>query len=247
MTSSRLPGKVLADVAGRPLLDHVVRRVQRARTIDLTVVATTERTTDDAVADFCGRRELPCFRGSEEDVLDRYYRAAVHFQAAVIIRLTADRPLLDPAVIDRVVEQFQAGDYDYVSNSVERSFPDGLDTEVFRRAALDRAWREASLKSEREHVTPYIWKNPGLFRLGQVKNGRDLSSLRWTVDLPQDLDFVRRVYESLGANRCFGMEEVLTLLQASPELGRINAGIGVNEGYIKSLREDGVFPREGRA
>ncbi len=146
--------------------------------------------------------------------------------------------MLDPAVIDRVIDTFNHGSYDYVSNTIEPTFPDGLDTEVFSLGALERAWREASLKSEREHVTPYIWKNPGRFRLGTVRQARDLSGLRWTVDEPADLEFARRVYERLGAASAFGMEEVLRLIEANPDLREVNAGFERNEGYQKSLRED---------
>ena len=245
MTSSRLPGKVMADLAGRPLLDHVVKRAQRAHRLDLVTVATSDRPTDDVVACFCVERNIPYFRGSEEDVLDRYYQAARSFSAEVIVRLTADCPLLDPKVIDRVVRFFQAGDYDYVSIGIERTYPEGLDTEVLRWSALERAWREACLKSEREHVTPYLWKQPALFRLGNVKHKQDLSCLRWTVDRPQDLEFVRRVYDYLGPDPTFGMEEVLALLRRHPELQTINAGIESNEGYTKSLREDAIIIPEG--
>ena len=165
MGSTRFPGKVMTDLAGRPLLDHVVKRAQQAHMLTLVRVATSDCPADDIIAQFCKEEEIPYFRGSEEDVLDRFYHAAEHFSADVIVRLTADCPLLDPEIIDRVVKFFQSGEYDYVSNTrIEPTYPDGLDTEVFRYSALERAWREACLRSEREHVTPYIWKQPTLFR-----------------------------------------------------------------------------------
>lgn len=240
MTSTRLPRKVLSDIGGKPMLYHVVSRARRAQTLDLVAVATSEGQADDGVAHFCAESNIPCFRGSEDDVLDRYYRAARQYEAEVVVRLTADCPLLDPAVIDKVIQIFFAGDYDYVSNTLETTYPDGLDIEVFGRQALERAWREARLKSEREHVTPYIRKHPELFHLENVRYPEDLSALRWTVDEPQDLELVRAVYSHFGLLP-FGMLEVLDFLSKNPELGKLNASIGRNEGYQKSLHEDALI------
>ncbi len=238
MSSTRLPGKVLADLGGRPLLARVVERARGAGSLDVVAVATTDRPADDRVAELCRAEGIPFFRGSEDDVLDRYRGAAREFEADVIVRLTADCPLLDPAVIDRVVRAFLAGDCDYASNTIEPTYPDGLDTEVFSRSALETAWSDAKLKSEREHVTPYIWKNPGRFRLLSVKNDQDLSGLRWTVDEPQDLELVRRIYEVFSAAPGFGMKDILEAFRRHPEWKNINAGFERNEGYQKSLRED---------
>jgi spore coat polysaccharide biosynthesis protein SpsF len=238
MTSTRLPGKIMADIAGEPLLAHVVRRAQLARGLSMVVVATTDQSTDHVVVTFCRDMGIPCFRGSEDDVLDRYYRAAVHFEADVIVRLTADCPLLDPKVIDKVVDEFYSGDYDYVSNTIEPTYPDGLDTEVFGRTALQRAWETACLKSEREHVTPFIWKQPAMFNLANVKNDRDLSQMRWTVDEPEDLEFIRSIYHCMGSKPFWGMEETVALLHEHPELSGINASFRRNEGYIKSVQAD---------
>lgn len=240
MSSTRLPGKVLADVGGKPMLWYVVGRAQAARNLNQVVVATSNMADDDAIERFCTERAIEFFRGSQNDVLDRYYQAARYFQAEIVVRLTADCPLLDPGVIDKVVSAFEDGNFDYVSNSVNRSYPDGLDTEVFSGAALERAWREARLNSEREHVTPYIWTHPELFRLGNVRHSEDLSHLRWTVDEPEDLMFVRALYHSLGALPS-GMAETIQLLKEHPELAGINQGFETNEGYEKSLREDAEF------
>ena len=241
MASTRLPGKVMLEVAGTPLLGHVVRQARQARGLDLTVVATSDQPVNDVISCYCTEAGVPCFRGSEADVLDRYFQAAKHFGAEVVVRLTADCPLLDPAVIDRVVEVFRTGDCDYASNTLEPTYPDGLDTEVFGLGALARAWREAHLKSEREHVTPYIWKHPEMFRLASVKREPSLSGLRWTVDEPVDLEFVRRIYSHLGSRPVFGMAEVLAVLRKYPELSAINARLERNEGYQKSLGEDAVI------
>jgi len=156
MGSSRFPGKTLADLAGRPMLSRVVERVSQSRAIDKVVVATSIAVGDDPIAEFCAKEGVLCFRGSEDDVLDRFYRAAKEHGADVVVRITADCPLIDAAVIDRVVERFQSGDCDYASNVLHYTYPDGLDTEVFSMAALAEAWREAKKPSEREHVTPYL-------------------------------------------------------------------------------------------
>lgn len=236
MSSSRLPGKVLADIHGKPMIGRVIERVRAAQTLDQIVVATTTGQEDDPLATLCSQIDVPVFRGSQADVLDRYYQAARQFNGEVIVRLTGDCPLIDPNVIDEVVRAFHNQNYDYVSNTLKVTYPDGLDTEVFSFAALHRAWQDARLTSEREHVTPYIYKHPELFRLGNVLNETDLSHLRWTVDELADLELVRTLYALLPVN--FRMQDVVSLLQAQPDLIQINAGIGRNEGYAKSLRED---------
>jgi spore coat polysaccharide biosynthesis protein SpsF len=237
MSSSRLPGKVLKDIAGQPMLLHVIRRAKQASSIDLVAVITSTHKDDDPIGILCKENGIPCFRGSLDDVLDRYYQAAIYFQADIVVRLTADCPLLDPKIIDKVVQAFHKGAFDYVSNTLECTYPDGLDTEIFRFGALERAWKEAGLKSEREHVTAYIYKHPELFRLGSVKQEPDLSSLRWTVDTPQDLDFVRIIY-NLIKDVDFGMHEILKLRKTHPEVLKLNSGQQRNEGYLRSLQED---------
>lgn len=237
MESTRLPGKVLADVEGSPMLRRVVDRALCASALEGVVVATSTQSADDEIARFCERAGFGLFRGSCDDVLDRYHSAARTANADVVVRLTADCPLLDPAVIDRVVGEFHDGGFDYVSNVLTPTYPDGLDVEVFSVECLDSAWRDAGLSSEREHVTAYIVKHLELFRLGCVRNDVDLSQLRWTVDTPADLEFVRAVYRACGPEP-FGVSEVLALLNDRPELCEINAGIARNEGYERSLRED---------
>jgi spore coat polysaccharide biosynthesis protein SpsF len=238
MSSSRLPGKVLLDIAGRPMLLHVVQRAKRVKSIHLVAVITSTGEDDDAIERLCTENSIACFRGSLDDVLDRYYQAAGYFRAEVVVRLTADCPLLDPHLIDNVVQFFHQGGFDYVSNALECTFPDGLDTEIFRFAALERAWKEARLKSEREHVTAYIYKHPELFRLGSVKQEEDLSAWRWTVDTSQDLEFVRTVY-SFFPDTDFGMMDILDVMREHPKITEINSGQQRNEGYQKSLQEDG--------
>ena len=241
MASTRLPGKVLAKIAGRPMLWHVVNRVRMARSIDQVVVATSTKFTDNVIAQFCANHHIECFRGSETDVLDRFYGAARHFGAKTVVRITADCPLIDPQVIDTVVGTFCAGEFDYVTNTLRYTYPDGLDTEVYSLAALETAWQEACLPSEREHVTSYL-RNSGRFRVGGVENAIDLSArhLRWTVDEQVDLEFVRAVYRHLWSKQheVFYLDDILQLLEREPNLVKINQGLARNEGYYKSLTSE---------
>jgi len=242
MGSSRLPGKTLMDLAGRPLLGHLVDRARRIPGLDAVVIATTDRPADRAILNFAAAEGLPVYAGSEDDVLDRFHQAAERFGVSVVVRITPDCPLLDPAVAGLVLARFldARGSLDYASNTQPPTFPDGQDTEAFSAAALARAWREARLPSEREHVTPYIWKHPERFRLANVRHAEDLSALRWTVDEAADLDFVRAVYARLGDARAAGLGEVLALLRREPALREINRSLTRNEGYAKSLRADGA-------
>jgi len=235
MGSSRLPGKTIADVAGRPLLWHVVERVGCARRVDKVVVATTDQPSDDVIAAFCDVERIPCVRGSETDVLDRFYKTAQANGADIVVRITADCPLIDPTVIDKVIARFQVGDCDYVSNALRYTYPDGLDAEAFSFFALERAWREAKKPSEREHVTPYLRTEK--FRTANVESESPvpLGRYRWTVDYPADLEFVRRIYEAFSGNNHFGYQDIFHLLKERPELATIQAETITNEGYYKSL------------
>lgn len=239
LTSTRLPGKVLSDICGEPMLMRQIARIRGARRLDGIVVATSDHPSDDRLAEFCREHRIDSHRGSLDDVLDRFRGAARAFGGEIIVRLTGDCPLVDPAVIDRVVGAFEESDCDYASNILRPTFPDGLDVEVMSSTALDTAWRSASLPSEREHVTPYIYKHPEIFRLLGIEHARDLSSLRWTVDTAADLAFVREVFAALlPRGPAFDMEAVLTLLAARPELASLNAGVVRNEGYQRSLERD---------
>ena len=241
--STRLPGKVLADIAGQPMLWHVIQRLRRATALDDIWVATSAQAGDDALAAYCAAQGFAVFRGSEEDVLDRYYQAARTAGADIVVRITADCPLLDPAVVDKVVRAFDPACHDYVANVFRYTYPDGLDTEVFSFAALERAWREAVPGPEREHVT-VLMRTSGRFRTGpNVEHTTDLSrrQLRWTVDTPTDLAFVRRVFAAFG-DRPFGLEEVLGLLEKNPTLMQMNESSIRNEGYYLSLAKEPPLP-----
>ena len=239
MASTRLPGKSLMDIAGKPLFEHVADRVRVSRSIRSVVLATTTEASDDPLAELGLRLGLGVYRGASKDVLDRYYRAAKSFDAQVVVRVTADDPFKDPEVIDYVIEQFFAGALtDYASNTIERTYPEGLDIEMFSFRALERAWKEATLNSDREHVTPYMWRNPQLFRIVSVKSERDYSQLRWTIDYEQDLVFARAVYARLYHQPIFVMEDILQLLEREPGLQAINSGIRRNDGWLRSLEQD---------
>jgi spore coat polysaccharide biosynthesis protein SpsF len=241
MGSSRLPGKTLADIGGRPMLGRLVDRARLIPGVEVVVIATTVEPADKAILDFAKAEGLPASAGSEQDVLDRVYRAVTRFGVSVIVRVTPDCPMLDPEISGRVLGEFcrHKGAVDYVSNVHPPTFPDGLDTEVLSREAVEVAWREARLESDREHVTSFIWRQPERFRLANVANAQDLSALRWTVDTAADLEFVRAVYAALGGGgRVFGMDDVLGLLDSRPDLRALNAGQRRNEGFEKSLAAD---------
>ena len=238
MGSSRLPGKVLMPLAGRPVLAHVVDRLALCETIHHTVVATSTDPADDAIAAWCARAGVACFRGSLHDVLDRYHQAALAHRADAIVRITADCPAIDPAIVDEVVAGFIAGGFEFYSLAGE--FPDGLDCSVFAAAAIARAWREARLPSEREHVGPYIEHHPEWFRCGGLRKFNGLAHHRWTLDEPRDLALLQAVFSQLdrGPGTAFGAAEVLALLARQPQLCILNQHIVRNEGYLKSLAAD---------
>ena len=239
MGSTRLPGKVMKEICGKPVLWHVLNRLLPSTLIDGIVVATTTNSEDDVIEDWCAGAGFNCFRGSAPDVLDRYYRAAIEYKVKTIVRVCADCPLIDPEVVDRVIEEYLDGDYDHVG--IEKSFPHGLDSEVFSFEVLRKAWLEATLPSEREHVTPYLWKNDTIFKLGSIKHHEDFSHMRWTVDNDRDFAFAKAVYEAMGCTeRVFTMHEILDLLLKRPEIGEINSGGVRGEGYLKSLKEDAL-------
>lgn len=218
MGSTRLPGKTLMELAGRPLLAHVLERTRATRGVDDIVVATTDRPEDEQLRPVAEAAGAAFFTGSSDDVLDRFAQAAAAADAACIVRVTADDPFKDPRVTEEVLERFSRGDVDYASNTINPTYPVGIDVEVFSREALDTAAREASSAYDREHVTPYLTRHPERFRLASVEREPDLSHLRWTIDEERDLAFARAVYERLGATGLFGMDEVLALLEREPGL-----------------------------
>ena len=225
MGSSRLPGKVMLPIGTKSMLTRVVRRVQRSQTLDEIVVATSTEPDDDRVQEECSVLNVPCFRGSEKDVLDRYYQAAKKFEANVIVRITADCPLIDAEVIDRVVIKFMSAKADYASNCFTRTFPRGMDTEVMTFDALEKAWKEAKLSFQRSHVTPYIHRNKDIFKLESVTDATDASAYRWTVDTQEDLALIRTIFQRLGDHGEFSWRDAQQLMQFDPRIAAINSNV----------------------
>lgn len=234
--STRLPGKCMLQIYHKPLLEHIIDRLRYSKRLDGICVATTTSDTDDVIAELAGKLGIQLYRGSENDVLDRYYQAAKLVDADIICRVTSDDPFKDPKVLDQFIDDFNSGDYDYISNTIVPTYPEGIDIEVFRFSALERAWKEAALPSEHEHVTPYIWKNSDKFRLYNEVWKDNLSKLRWTVDKPEDWVFAQQVYERLyKPGDIFLMEDILKLLKKESWLSTINNHTIRNEGYLKSI------------
>jgi len=239
-SSTRLPGKVLKPILGKPMLERQLERLARVRQIDKLVVATSDNPDDNALANLCDRIGFECFRGSLDDVLDRFYQTAIIHSARNIVRLTGDCPVADPQVIDEIISHYLSGNFDYVSNTIEPTYPDGLDAEVFRFECLEQAWHEAKLPSQREHVTPFIWQQPDRFKLENHRCAADFSHLRWTVDEPEDFKLITAIYESLySLNPEFAMNDILNWLHDNPEMVYVNQSFKRNEGLIKSFGKDG--------
>ncbi len=222
MGSTRLPGKVLMDLGGESVLARVVRRLRRADLIDEIVVATPTSTADNAIVSECGRFSVAVFRGQENDVLDRYYHAARWMNADAIVRITSDCPLIDTEITDNTIRAFINCKPDYASNALQRTYPRGLDTEVISCDALKRAWQEARFSYQRAHVTPYIYENPNRFRIVPVRGDSDYSDLRWTLDTPEDLSFIRAIYQRMDNDDSFSWRDVLALLESEPQLTELN-------------------------
>lgn len=244
MTSTRLPGKILMEIGGQSLLEINLRRIAKAQQIDKLVVATTNLPSDDKTAEMVKTLGFEVFRGDENDVLDRFYQAVrpQSDQPDYIVRLTADCPLIDAALIDKIIRHTVENQLDYCSNTLDPHYPDGQDAEVFKTSALKQAWREAKLPSEREHVTPYIWKNSS-FKGGSTfksenyaEDGRNYGHLRMTVDEPADYRLIAALIEELGTDRTW--HEYADYMERHGEMREINQNQTRNEGFTKSLQAD---------
>jgi spore coat polysaccharide biosynthesis protein SpsF len=225
MTSTRLPGKVLMDLDGKPMLAQQLNRLKRCRTADEIVVACTTNTEDDPIAALCAREHVMIFRGSEKDVLSRYLGAARMAKADLVIRITSDCPLICPEICDMVVNSI--GDADYASNALRRTYPRGLDTEIFTFAALERAAAEATSPPSREHVTwRFHTEDSASYTLRSVEDAENHSNLRWTVDETDDIEMVRQIWTRLRlSEETLGYREILAYCLAHPEITAINAAI----------------------
>jgi spore coat polysaccharide biosynthesis protein SpsF len=228
MTSTRLPGKVLIKVLNKPLLEYQIERLKRVKLADEILIATTINSTDLPIIELCDRLSVPYFIGSENDVLARYHGAAKEHHADVVVRITSDCPLIDPQVIDKVIQFYldYRYKYDYVSNCLERSYPRGMDTEVFSFLALHQAFLEATEQPDREHVTPFIYMQPERYRLTQVVYSENQSLHRWTVDTADDFELIKRIIEALYPKfPKFTLEDCLDLLKQYPDWPLINAHV----------------------
>lgn len=228
MSSTRLPGKVLKKVLNKPLLEYQIERITKSELIDDIIIATTNNEADKAILDYCIKKRINCFCGSEEDVLARYYQAAKEYNADVVIRLTGDCPLIDPIVVDKIIKYFfeNSNRYDYVSNIIKRTYPRGMDTEVFTFKALEKTYLNAEKSYEKEHVTPYIYNNPHIYSIANVVNVKDLSSFRLTVDTIEDFKLIEIIIENLQIqNKNFSLNDIINLLEQNPDLKKINEHI----------------------
>ncbi|CAN5233639.1 glycosyltransferase family protein [soil metagenome] len=228
MTSTRLPGKVLKEILGKTLIEYQLERLRRVKLADEIVYATTTNDTDQPIVDLCWRLGVAVTRGSENDVLSRYYEAAKQHHASLVVRVTSDCPVIDPAVIDTAIRFYldHAGKYDYVSNALTQSYPYGMAAEVFGFKVLEEAHFEAKAEPEMEHVTPFIYTRPERYRIGHVINPENHSHHRWTVDTPEDFELIKRITEALyPVKPAFDMQDILDLLQQHPDWSGINAHV----------------------
>lgn len=228
MGSTRLPGKILKQVNGKALLAYQLERVRQSKCIDKIVIATTIDQKDEPIVEFCVQYGVDYYRGSENDVLARYYEAAEQFDGDIIVRLTSDCPIIDPVVIDETIQYYMdhASEFDYVSNTIERTYPRGLDTEVFSNKALKKSYEEATLERDREHVTAYMYSNPQFFRIGSISNSLNFGKHRWTVDTEEDFRLVELILTNLySENKLFYMKDVIYLLDKHPEWVQLNSHI----------------------
>ncbi|CAM3340814.1 MULTISPECIES: cytidylyltransferase domain-containing protein [Saccharibacillus] len=225
MGSTRLPGKVMKRLADHTVLGHVITRCQEMPLVDHIIVATTVSEEDTAICIEAKKYGVTCYRGSEENVLSRYYEAAAMVEADIIVRITSDCPLLDPEISNSVIEYFMSSDYDYVSSGLSQTFPRGLDTEVFSFKALKTAYNNAQEAFEKEHVTPYIYLHPQIFKVSSFSNATDQSRYRLTLDTEQDWDLIFKVYQQLYKGKSFGINAVLKLFEQYPSLSLINKDV----------------------
>jgi spore coat polysaccharide biosynthesis protein SpsF len=229
MGSSRLPGKVLKPLGERPMLGQVVHRLRPSNLVNRIVVATTIDPSDDEIAQFCSSEGIDCFRGDVFDVLDRYYQAARYYRADVVVRITADCPLMDASLVDEIVAAFFDLKVDFAANRLpppwKRSYPIGLDIEVVSFSALKRTWQEAQQPFEREHVMPYLYDQSGRFKTLLLHHEPDYGEKRWTVDTPQDLDLLQAIFNYFREVPNFTWEDVLSWVAEHPDIEQMNAGV----------------------
>ncbi len=245
--SSRLQNKVLKTIEGKPTIWHVINRVKQIDSVEQIALITTKKPEDEILLKIAEENGIIGFAGNELDVLDRHFQCAKEIKADPIIRITSDCPLIDPILSEKSLQYYLSNKYDFVSNTITPTFPDGLDTEIFSYGALEKAACEAKLPSEREHVTPYFTKHPEKFKISNYANDSDLSNLRFTLDREQDLIFIREIYSRMKPKTIFSMDEFLKIFSSNPKLLEINQGIQRNEGHLSSLDKDKAFLKNIRS
>ena len=239
VSSTRLPNKVIKNLKGLPMFVQQAKRILQCKKIDKLIVITSTEKSDDILEAICKENDLLCFRGDLYNVLSRYYYAQLAYPCEHAVRVTADCPVIDSAIMELVINTHLINNNDYTSNCLESTFPDGLDTEVISKSALQDAYKYAKKPSELEHVTPYIRNNPQKYQLQNIQSDTDLSNHRWTVDEPEDFELISAIYAHLYAHNCyFNYQDILNLLSLKPELSSINAQFSRNEGMLKSLKQD---------
>jgi len=234
--STRFPKKMIAKIEGYPMLWHVINRTKLVKNVDRIILATTKKDQDTSLIKIAQNHNIMTFRGNSKDVLGRYYQCALKNKARIIVRITGDCPLTDPDIITKMIKFYKRNNYEYISNTLKLSFPDGMDVEIFSFEKLKNANRFAKLPSEREHVTPYIIKHTR--KKFNYKNKIDLSHIRLTIDEKKDLELVRRIYSKMRPSLIFGINQILKIILQNPTFLEINKGIKRNEGYIISLKKD---------
>ena len=246
MGSTRLPGKVMKLLDDEhPLLFYVINQLKYSKLIDKIIIATTNLKEDDVIKNFCKSQKIECFRGEENDVLDRHYQCAINYSLSTIIRIPSDKPLIDPEIVDLGINIFNKNDYDYVSNFHPYSFPYGTEVEIFSFNTLKKIWNEAKLPSEREHVIPYVFNNEKKFNTYNFSNSKNLSHLRWEVDRDDDLKLVKLIISNVK-NEPILTKHIVNFLNDHPEYQKINNNVSRNEGHLKSLEEDKKFMNSSR-
>ena len=237
MNSKRLPGKVLLDITNeKKVIEFLIEQLETSN-LQQKIVAIPDDTTNDILFNFLNNLKISCYRGSKLDVLDRYYHCAKQFSFNHIMRLTGDNPLIDPEIVNNAIKQYCDSNCDYLTNSIDRTFPNGTEVEIFSFNALETAWKFAKKKSEREHVTPYFYNNPNKFKIHHFKQKQDQSKFRYSIDRKEDYLLVLKILSKINT-RPIKTSDIIELLTNYPEIKKLNSHIIPNEGYVKSISED---------
>jgi spore coat polysaccharide biosynthesis protein SpsF len=248
MGSTRLPGKILKNLENeKVVLDFVIEQLQHSKNIDEIVIATTNLDEDEQIVEISKKKGIKCFRGSSKNVLERHYQCAKQFDISTIVRIPSDKPLIDPTIVDKIIDNFKKKSSDYMTNFLPNpTFPEGTEVEVFSMKALEIAWKNANLPSEKEHVTNYFENNQNLFKINNIKNSENLSHLRWVIDRKEDLELVREIVSKIKKRPILTLD-IIKMFSEFPELIKINENVNREEGNLKSLQEDKNFSKKMRS